>query len=102
MDLHHAPSSARRRATLGFLGSLLAFNCGPSTVDSGPTGEVRLALSLPDGTTVSSVAWKVLSSTNEVIISGTLNTGGSQRPSFIASLAPANGDTVSMSATTSA
>ena len=102
MDLHHASRSARRRATLGFLASLLAFNCGPSAVDNGPTGQVRLALSLPDGTSVSSVTWKVLSSTNAVVISGTLNTSGSQRPSFIASLPPANGDTVSMSATTSA
>jgi hypothetical protein len=79
----------------------LCIGCSPSGNAEGPTGEVELALSLPDGTSVTSVSWKILSASNATLVSGTLNTSGSQRPSFIASLVAGTGDTVSMDATTS-
>ena len=87
-------------AGIVLLGVLSGGCSGQAT--GGPTGEVRLALSLPDGTSVTSVSWKVLSAANAVVVAGTLATNGSQRPSFIASLPSALGDTVNMSATTSA
>jgi hypothetical protein len=73
-----------------------------SILENEPVGEVKLALSLPDGTAVNSVAWKILSASNTVIVSGTLNTAGSHTPSFIASLPAATGDKVNMTATTTA
>ena len=93
-------SSRAALAGLALIGVLGGGCAGQGT--GAPTGEVRLALSLPDGTSVSSVTWKVLSATNAVVVSGTLATSGSQRPSFIASLPSAVGDTVNMTATTSA
>jgi hypothetical protein len=86
------------------LAGLLAVSCSPPPGNAvgGPTGEVRLALTLPDGTTVASVDWRIASAANTTLASGTLNISESQRPSFIASLPPGMGDTVSMTATTSA
>jgi hypothetical protein len=100
METSH--SKARKaRAGVALIG-LLSVGCmGEMKGGGGPAGEVRLALSLPDGTSVNSVSWKILSATSSVIVSGTLVTSGSQRPSFIASLPPAIGDTVNMTATTS-
>jgi hypothetical protein len=100
MDTLERTSRAAAAAGLALIG-VLSGGCA-GQVTGAPTGEVRLALSLPDGTSVSSVTWQVLSATNAVVVSGALATNGSQRPSFIASLAPAVGDTVNMSATTSA
>jgi hypothetical protein len=88
-------------AGAALIGLLSAGCAGEMKGSGGPVGEVRLALSLPDGTSVNSVSWKILSASSAVIVSGTLNTSGSQRPSFIASLPPATGDTVNMTATTS-
>jgi hypothetical protein len=70
-------------------------------IGGGEVGQVQLALTLPDSTTIDSVAWKVLSSTNTVMASGTLNTSGTRMASFISSLAASTGDTVNMTATTS-
>src|SRR5579863_5979344 len=93
-----------RRAALLILGGALVFGCGrlkdpTSTAD---VGSVEVALSLPDGSSITSVEWKVLSATNGVLASGTLNTTGDRTASFISSIPSGTGDTVSMSAMTSA
>jgi hypothetical protein len=88
------------RGVLSLVG-LIAVGCAAPASGDGSLGEVRLALSLPDGTTVSSVTWKISSSTNATLLSGSLDVSGSQKPTFIASIAPGAGDTVTMSATTS-
>lgn len=90
-----------RHATKVILFALLMFGCGQNLADDS-TGQLNLVLALPDGTSVSSVAWQVRSSSNAVVISGTLSTAGSHTPSFIASLPPSTGNTVRMTATTSA
>jgi hypothetical protein len=83
------------------LGALLSLNCAGAKVPEGDLGQMRFALVLPDGESVSSVSWKVLSATNAVVASGTLNTTGSREISFISSMPPGAGDTIEMTATTS-
>jgi hypothetical protein len=73
-----------------------------STSSAGKGGSIQFALSLPDGTSISSVAYKVVSSSGTVVGSGSVNTTGGRTPSFITSLAPAKGDTVSLVAVTGA
>jgi hypothetical protein len=79
---------------------LLSLSCGKEKVAEGSVGEIQVALSLPDGTTIDSVTWKVLSSSSAEIASGTLNTTGSRTPSFISSLPAGAGDTIVMTAST--
>jgi hypothetical protein len=82
--------------------ALMALSCAPGTIgDGGGTGQIRLALSLLDGTSVGSVTWQVRSAANVVVASGTFGTGGSRAPTLIASLTPATHETVTMTATTS-
>lgn len=82
------------------LGAFLSGCVGADQRD-GDLGQVNLALTLPDGSTINSVAWKVLSSSSAVLASGTLNTTGTRMSSFIASLAAGTGDTVNLTAATS-
>lgn len=85
------------------LGTLLAMSCSNVPTVNDPTvGQVQIALTLPDGTSVDVVSWKILSSSSSVLAMGTLNTSGTRTPSFISSLPPGAGYTVSMTATTSA
>ncbi|HVU49499.1 MAG TPA: hypothetical protein VHL80_02370 [Polyangia bacterium] len=83
------------------LGALLSLNCAGDKAPGGDLGEMRLALTLPDGESVSSVSWQVLSSSSAVVASGMLNTSGNRSISFISSMPPGMGDTVTMSAMTS-
>jgi hypothetical protein len=83
------------------LGALLSLNCVGEKAPEGDLGQMRLALTLPDGESVSNVSWKVFSSSNAVVASGSLNTSGSRTISFISSMAPGMGDTVEMTAMTS-
>lgn len=74
----------------------------PSAANSGVKGgSIQFALALPDGSSISSVAYKVFSSTGTIVASGSVNTTGGRTPSFITSLAAATGDTVSLTAVTS-
>jgi hypothetical protein len=85
------------------LPTLLLASCEnmPATA-SGPTGHVNLAFVLPGGTTVSSVAWKVFSSTSAVLASGIINTTNpNSTPTVIVGLPAGTGDTVTMTTTTS-
>ncbi|HVY40667.1 MAG TPA: hypothetical protein VHM31_22165 [Polyangia bacterium] len=92
-----------RRVTFALLGALLAVSCTNEPAANDPSvGQVQLALTLPDGTSVNTVEWKVLSSSSAVVSMGTLNTSGTRTPSFISSLPAGTGYTVSMTATTSA
>jgi hypothetical protein len=69
---------------------------------SGDVGQVVLALNIPDGATISSVAWTVKSSSTQVLASGTTNTSRSgATASFAVGLAAGTGDVVTMTATTS-
>jgi hypothetical protein len=96
----HGARTSFRRGALSILGMLLTLGCGSEKVPGGSVGEIQVALSLPDGTAINSVAWKVLSSSSAQIASGTLNTSGSRSPSFITSLPAGASDTVVMTATT--
>ena len=102
MEIIGSARTARRWAVPAAFFAVLVMGCTVGSTSAGPTGEVQLALSLPDGTAVNSVSWKILSSSSAAIVSGTLNTSGSRTPSFIASLPVATGDTVNMTATTTA
>jgi hypothetical protein len=85
---------------LSLLGITTLIGC--ERPDSSDVGVVKLALSLPNGATVGSVGWTVLSSSNAVLASGTTDTSNpSSTPSVSVGLPPGNGDTVSMTATTS-
>lgn len=84
------------------LGSALAASC-MSTNNSGEGGQLQLALTLPGGVTVSAVSWKVLSSTGTTLAMGNINTSNSSAtPSVSVGVPPGTGDTVTMSAMTSA
>jgi hypothetical protein len=80
--------------------SVVAVNCSKRE-DTG-TGSVRLALSLPNGTTLNFVDWKILSSTGTTLRSGTVNTSDpAATPSVDTSCPASTGDTVQMTGTTS-
>jgi hypothetical protein len=81
--------------------ALLSVGCTTYKDPESGLGKMQLALTLPDGESVSSVSWKVLSSSSAVVASGMLNTSGSRQISFISSMPPGMGDTVEMTATTS-
>jgi hypothetical protein len=102
MEITASVRGVRRQGGRAALFTLFMMGCTGGTIVDGPVGEVQLALSLPDGTAVNNVSWKILSASNAIIVSGTLNTAGSRTPSFIASLPAATGDTVNMTATTTA
>jgi hypothetical protein len=89
------------RGVFLILGGFLSVGCVGKIGGGDEVGQVQLALTLPDATTIDSVAWKVLSSTNAIMASGTLNTTGTRMASFISSLPASTGDTVNMTATTS-
>jgi hypothetical protein len=101
--------SSRRLKCVGLatlLPALLAAGCHdmPATASGpiGPTGHVDIALLLPGGVTVSSVSWKVFSSTSAVLASGAINTTNpNATPTVSIGLPPGTGDTVSMTTTTS-
>jgi hypothetical protein len=87
--------------TLTLAGSAVLAGCGQG-MDNNNYGQLSVALALPGGVTVNSVAWRVLSSTNAVLASGTTNTSNpSSTPSVNVSIPPGTGDTVVMTATTS-
>jgi hypothetical protein len=78
-----------------------AVNCSRSG-SSDSIGTMHLALTLPNGTTVSSVSWQIMSSGGAVIRSGTINTSDQNAtPSVDTSCPAGTGDTVTLSATTS-
>jgi hypothetical protein len=87
--------------TATLLGSAILAGCGQGS-DNNDYGTLSVALALPNGVTVNSVAWRVLSSTNTVLQSGTTNTSNpSSTPSVNVSVQPGTGDTVTMTAMTS-
>ncbi len=103
MTNRHGACRSLGFGTFTVLGVLLAAGCSdqrPATADSN-LGEVQLALTLPGGTSITAVDWKILSPSSSVVAMGTLNTTGTRSPSFITSLSPGTGYTVTMSATTS-
>ena len=68
----------------------------------GGEGRVVMALSAPDGTTISLVSWSVQSSSNVTLASGTTNTSHTgATASFIAGIPAGTGDVVTMTAVTS-
>jgi len=89
------------RGALLLVGALFSLNCAGDKTPDADLGQVRFALMLPDGESVSSVSWKLLSAANAVVASGSLNTSGSRTISFISSMPPGMGDTVQMTAMTS-
>lgn len=94
-------STARRVAVLTLVAGLVASGCGNGG-NGAPEGRLEVALALPGGVTVSSVAWKILSSTSVVLASGTVNTTDPKAtPSVNVSVPTGNGDTVTMTTTTS-
>jgi hypothetical protein len=95
---------SRVRHTGGPLWAALAFawalacSHGPSVP---PDSRVKLAFSLPDGLTITSVAYEVWSSTNAVLLSGTINTIDSRAIVSVSLALPAGtGDTIHLSAKT--
>jgi hypothetical protein len=102
-NTHHAFKGIFRGACM-FLGALLTLNCaaGKSPGSGGEQGEVHIALTLPGGQTISSVSYKVMSSSNAVIDMGTIDTSGATSIGFISSLPTGTGDTLQMTAMTSA
>jgi hypothetical protein len=101
MKNQHGVRRPIRRGAFLILGALFFLGCTGDKVSDRDIGEIHIALTLPDGSSITSVAWKVVSGTSTIVASGTLNTTGSRMPSFISSLPAANGDTLNMTATTS-
>ena len=98
----------RGQGRLGRALALLTAVCGASCQgqvggSAADEGQVVLALTIPDGATISSVSWTVRSSSNQLLASGTTNTSRSgATASFAVGLAAGTGDVVTMTATTSA
>jgi hypothetical protein len=88
---------------LGLLAAVCGISCqGQFSGSSADQGQVILALTIPGGATISSVAWTVKSSSNQLLASGTTNTSRSGATgSFAVGLAAGTGDVVTMTATTS-
>jgi hypothetical protein len=77
----------------------VSYGCDYPTPD---LGTLRLSLSLPDGTTVSQVAYRVLSSAAVTITTGTFDVSDpNAKPAIQLSLPAATGDTVLLTATRS-
>lgn len=76
-------------------------SCENSPGILGGEGRVVMALTAPDGTTISSVSWSVASSSNVTLASGTTNTSHTgATASFIAGIPAGTGDVVTMIAVT--
>jgi hypothetical protein len=72
-----------------------------SNVEKGPIGDLRLALSLPNGDTVTVVSFTVLSSSNETLAQGSIDvTDAGATATAIFSVPSSSGDTLVMSAET--
>ena len=89
---------------LVLLGAICGVSCQSQSGGlSADEGQVVLALTLPGGATISSVAWTVKSSSTQVLASGTTNTSRSgATASFGVGLQAGTGYVVTMTATTSA
>jgi hypothetical protein len=98
------PTQKHLGRTFALLAAVWGVSCqSQPDGSSGDVGQVVLALNIPDGATISSVAWTVKSSSNQVLASGTTNTSRSgATASFAVGLAAGTGDVVTMTATTSA
>jgi hypothetical protein len=86
------------------VGGALGLNCSKSSNPS--SGDVQLALVLPDGSTVTSVSYQVKSSSNAVLASGTINVSDPNAKISLDVVLPVTptgdpGDTVSLTATSS-
>jgi hypothetical protein len=76
-------------------------SCQNSPEVVGGEGRVVMALTAPDGTTISSVSWVVASSSNQTLASGTTNTShAGATASFIVGIPAGTGDVVTMTAVT--
>jgi hypothetical protein len=94
-------AAAKRVALLALVASLSGYGCDHSGYIA-TDGRIEVALALPGGVTVSSVAWKVLSSASVVLASGTVNTNDPKAtPSVDVSVPTGTNDTVTMTTTTS-
>ena len=81
---------------------VLAAGCMPGTSNNNDQGEVQVALTFPGSVTVDAVSWMVLSSTNAVLASGTIDTSADGSTASVAvGIPPGTGDTVTMTAMTS-
>jgi hypothetical protein len=86
---------------LGAVASSLG--CGKEAPSKSDVGQVNLALALPDGTSIPSIAWVLHTSGGAVIEMGTLNTTDPNvRASLATDIPVGMGDTVTMSGTTTA
>jgi hypothetical protein len=106
MAHHVATGISMLRKTLFVVAAAVAAVTGAGCQNSpgiiGGEGRVVMALTAPDGTTISSVSWTVQSSSNVTIASGTTNTSHTgATASFIAGIPSGTGDVVTMTAVTS-
>jgi hypothetical protein len=86
-------------------GGALGMNCSKSS-NPGTSGDVQLALILPDGSTVTSVTYTVNSSSNAVLASGTINVSDPNAKLSLDLVLPVTpsgdpGDKITLSATSS-
>src|SRR5579863_7332457 len=81
----------------------LGINCSSSNKAGSDVGQVTLALSLPSGATVSSVHWSIASTSVATVEQGNINTSDPNATASVFTNYPAStGDTVTLTATTSA
>jgi hypothetical protein len=91
-------------ATAALLGSIAAVNCSKTNTDEASVGRVNLALTLPSGSKINAVTYKITSGTPAGTVStGSINTADpNATPSAFVSFPPSTGDTVELDATTTA
>lgn len=87
-------------AAVALLGGATALNCSKGTSPSGQ-GDVKLAFSLPDGLTINTVNYQVLSSSSSTLLQGTINTSDKNATVSLDFALPASlNDTITLNATT--
>ena len=87
-------------AAVALLGGATALNCSKASSPSA-IGDVKLAFALPDGLTIKQVSYQVHSSSNTTLLQGTIDTSDKNATvSLDLALPPSNGDTISLTATT--
>ena len=87
-------------AAVALLSGATALNCSKGSSPSS-LGDVKLAFSLPDGLTINSVSYQVLSSSSATLLQGSINTSDKNATVSLDLALPAStGDTIKLTATT--
>jgi hypothetical protein len=97
------PLAVRPLAALALAAAALTVACSSADPGHDGVGTIRMSLTLPGGATVSRVDWRILSAAGVPLVTGSIATDDPNATASVDTSCPAStGDTLEMSATTSA